>query len=361
MSRTKTKLREHMRTLWQDHTLWTRMYIVSFAHQLPDLEVTASRLMLNQDHIGQVFTAELRKPEVGTAVTKLLKEHIGGAVVVLQAARAGEKTALQKAIDDWNRNGQEIADALFATLSPYIGSKDGLREMMQHHLDTTITEAVARLEKRYDDDVKAYDVVQRHILAMADALADALWMKGSTRCALCKKAHAKYHFMRGDIDTMTCNEACATAYWTERRRLIAADGGGGGGEITEDTLWKLFFSELQKTFAERVAGTSKSPNWRFEKMVLFGGAVDKRHRYWLISGDTGRRVIWWHYQKFEISWGYTSNELIPAGRLSIAAMYEDQTDREAPYLRDSDAYNQWRQEHLPEVAGRWAGDLLSFL
>jgi hypothetical protein len=45
---------------------------------------------------------------------------------------------------------------------------------MNTHLSTTSTELVARLNKDWAGDVKAFDAVYDHILHMADALSDGI-------------------------------------------------------------------------------------------------------------------------------------------------------------------------------------------
>jgi hypothetical protein len=42
------------------------------------------------------------------------------------------------------------------------------------HLQTTTREVVDRLQKNYDDDVRAFDAVYDHILRMSDVLADGI-------------------------------------------------------------------------------------------------------------------------------------------------------------------------------------------
>ena len=45
---------------------------------------------------------------------------------------------------------------------------------MKGHLSTTTDEVVARLNKKWDEDVRAFDEVYRHILMMSDALSDGI-------------------------------------------------------------------------------------------------------------------------------------------------------------------------------------------
>jgi hypothetical protein len=45
---------------------------------------------------------------------------------------------------------------------------------MNTHLDTTLAEAVARLNGDWNADVAAYDAVHQHILHIADTLSDGI-------------------------------------------------------------------------------------------------------------------------------------------------------------------------------------------
>ena len=72
----------------------------------------------------------------------------------------------------WHRNAEDIADFLSGA-NPH-WPRATLVAMMNTHLSTTTDEAVARLTKNWDADVRAFDAVYHHILAMSDALSDGI-------------------------------------------------------------------------------------------------------------------------------------------------------------------------------------------
>ena len=158
-----------MRKLWEDHITWTRLAIVSFAHDLPDLAATENRLLRNQTDIGNAV-----KPYYGRAagnrLTALLKEHIVGAVALLQAAKAGDPAMIQQRSDEWYANGKQIADFLHEA-NPRHWPRGELRKMMRMHLDQTLAEATHRLQGDYEADIRDYERIHRHILEMADTLS----------------------------------------------------------------------------------------------------------------------------------------------------------------------------------------------
>jgi hypothetical protein len=165
-------LHDAMRKLWEDHITWTRLAIVSFAQGSPDLPQTEARLMRNQSDIGTAIKPYYGR-RAGDALTALLKQHISGAVDVLAAAKAGDATRLAAARTAWYANGNQIA-AFLNHANPHHWRLRAMRTMMRLHLDETLDEAVARLQGRFDADIRAYDRVHHHILAMADMLTDGI-------------------------------------------------------------------------------------------------------------------------------------------------------------------------------------------
>jgi len=163
---------DQMRKLWEDHITWTRLAIVTFADGSNGFPATATRLLANQQDIGDAI-----KPYYGQAagdrLAALLHDHITIAVEVLQAAKAGDSAALADASTRWYANANDIADFL-ASANPRFWPDAVMRGAMKTHLDQTLTEASDELHADYPASVADYDAVHAHILAMADLLSSGI-------------------------------------------------------------------------------------------------------------------------------------------------------------------------------------------
>lgn len=162
------ELKENMRRLWTDHVVWTRSYIVAAVANDPSASGAATRLMRNQEDIGNAI-----KPfygdDAGSKLTTLLKDHINIATEVVSAAKAGDKARLADADRRWKSNANDIATFLSGANPNW--SHHDLAMMLNEHLALTTQEATARLEKRWADDASTFDRILTQALQMADALA----------------------------------------------------------------------------------------------------------------------------------------------------------------------------------------------
>jgi hypothetical protein len=163
---------DQMRKLWEDHVTWTRLAIVTFADGSSGFDATAARLLANQVDIGDAI-----KPFYGDAagdqLTTLLNGHIGIAVELLQAAKAGDTTTFEQARAEWYANSDQIADFL-ASANPKYWPQDVMRAAMTAHLDQTLAEAAHGLSGQYTASVTDYDEIHHNILEMADLLSDGI-------------------------------------------------------------------------------------------------------------------------------------------------------------------------------------------
>jgi hypothetical protein len=161
-----------MRKLWEDHITWTRLYIVSFAADLPDTDAVAQRLLQNQTDIGNAIRP-IYGDEAADQLTQLLTEHITGAVDILTAAKAGDTAGMDTAVEAWRVNADDIATFLNSA-NPDNWPLEDLKAEMQMHLDLTLEEAQAHLTGDYAQSIASYDEVHEHILGMADILSSGI-------------------------------------------------------------------------------------------------------------------------------------------------------------------------------------------
>jgi hypothetical protein len=164
-------LKQDMRKLWTDHVVWTRDYIIAAVADAPDAPSALNRLMKNQEDIGSAVAKFYGDP-AGKQLTTLLKDHIATAGDVIKAAKAGDKAGQQQADAKWHQNATQIADFLSKANPNW--PRATLVDLMNKHLSTTTDEVVARLNKKWDDDVRAFDAVYDHILHMSDAISDGI-------------------------------------------------------------------------------------------------------------------------------------------------------------------------------------------
>jgi hypothetical protein len=135
LTRKQAVFHDQMRKLWEDHVIWTRLAIVTFADGSAGFDATASRLLQNQTDIGDAV-----KPFYGSAagnrLTALLHDHITIAVELLQDAKAGDQAAFDAAKTRWYANANDIADFLSAA-NPRFWPRATMRAAMKTHLDQT--------------------------------------------------------------------------------------------------------------------------------------------------------------------------------------------------------------------------------
>jgi hypothetical protein len=171
-TQSRTELHDAMRKLWTDHVVWTRLFIISAAANLGDKDVTTKRLLQNQTDIGDAVVAFYGR-DAGTKLTGLLTSHILIAADLVGAAKAGNAAAVDSLNKKWRVNADELATFLHAA-NPQHWPTATLRTAMYTHLDQTLSEATHRLKGDYAADVKDFDAIVQHILAMADMLSDGI-------------------------------------------------------------------------------------------------------------------------------------------------------------------------------------------
>ena len=117
-----TSLKLAMRRLWSDHVVYTRTYIISAVAGLQDAQATATRLLRNQQDIGNAIVPFYGQ-EAGNQLAQLLQEHIKIAVELVAAAKTGDQNRFADADKRWTDNANQIATFL-AGANPNWPKKD---------------------------------------------------------------------------------------------------------------------------------------------------------------------------------------------------------------------------------------------
>lgn len=160
-----------MQRLWIDHVVWTRQYVIAAVDERPELDAATTRLLKNQEDIGNAIVPLYGKA-AGKQLTALLREHILIAVDLVAAAKAGDQRKFKTYDKKWDQNAEDIATFLSGA-NPYLTKKD-VADVLHVHLVLTKDEAVARISQDFEKDAATFDQIVTEILTLSDALSQAI-------------------------------------------------------------------------------------------------------------------------------------------------------------------------------------------
>lgn len=171
MSINQVNLFKNMDLAWVEHVLWTRLFLISVAESLNDLDATKARLLENPKDIANIFRKYYGN-SIANTIQNLLTEHlvIGGDLIV--ALKNGNQTLATQLNTKWYKNADDMAEA-FSSINPFY-PKEEVRKMLYEHLKLTTNEVSARLRKDYQADIKAYDMVQKEVLKMSEFFVNGI-------------------------------------------------------------------------------------------------------------------------------------------------------------------------------------------
>lgn len=171
VSTNQVHLMENMNLAWLEHVFWTRLFLISVADSLDDLEATKTRLLENPRDIANVFRKYYGNTFANN-IQKLLTDHlvIGGDLIV--ALKNKNDKLAQELTTKCYKNADDMAVA-FSNINPFY-PKEEVRNMLYEHLRLTTNEVSNRLKKDYSADIKAYGLVQKEALQMAMFFVDGI-------------------------------------------------------------------------------------------------------------------------------------------------------------------------------------------
>ncbi|MGN0384071.1 MAG: LysM peptidoglycan-binding domain-containing protein [Eubacterium sp.] len=167
----ETALGNRLRQLWEQHVYWTRMTIFSIINDLPDTEQVTNRLLRNAKDFENVL-APIYGEDIAAKFAELLTEHLTIAGELVNAAKAGNSTAVNDAEQRWYSNANEIA-AFLSSINPY-WSQQEWQEMLYDHLAMTKQEAIDFLNKDYDASIAIFEEIEQEAMEMADMMTTGI-------------------------------------------------------------------------------------------------------------------------------------------------------------------------------------------
>lgn len=167
ISRSQVRLNNHLRLLWEQHVVWTRLTIISIIFGLPDIDLVTNRLLRNPKDIAASLEP-LYGDRVASRFEDLFTSHLVIAADLVKAAKAGDTGAAADAEKRWYANADEIA-AFLGSINPYWSAQQW-QSMLHEHLALTKSEAVNILTGKYAEGIAVFDQIEKQALEMADVM-----------------------------------------------------------------------------------------------------------------------------------------------------------------------------------------------
>lgn len=171
ISRSQVRLNNHLRLLWEQHVVWTRLTIISIVFSLPDVDLVTNRLLRNPKDF-EALLRPLYGDRVASRFADLFTSHLVIAAELVNAAKAGDTRAAAEAEKRWYANADQIA-AFLGSINPY-WSVQQWKTMLHEHLALTKSEAVNMINGNYAESITLFDQIEKQALEMADVMTHGI-------------------------------------------------------------------------------------------------------------------------------------------------------------------------------------------
>lgn len=165
------ELNNDMRQGWNDHSMWTAMFINSLFNTLKNTDDVAKRLMQTPEDIASVFE-KFYSMSMVNQLKQLLTEHVRLAGELAMAIRDNNMERAAQIENQMNQNADQIARMLANANSKY--DYEELRRMLRMHMDLLKNTMMAEANGEHAEVVRLTDENQAHLMEMADELTEGL-------------------------------------------------------------------------------------------------------------------------------------------------------------------------------------------
>ncbi|NLK28920.1 MAG: acetylglutamate kinase [Clostridiales bacterium] len=159
--------------LWEQHIIWTSKVVDAIIFDLPTLEAARQRLLRNPQDFANALMPYYGE-EAAQSFADLFTEHITIAAELVQAAKAGDTTAVTDANTRWHENADQIA-ALLGSINPNWSEEDW-NAVLDEHLNLLMESINDLVSQNYEEAIAKYDDIQLQALEMADMMAEGIYM-----------------------------------------------------------------------------------------------------------------------------------------------------------------------------------------
>lgn len=165
------ELKDLLKLLSCQNTLWTRNYIVSYLSNHEDTIVVENRLYENAIDFKKVFNIYYHET-ISKQLEGLLREYTSNLIDTLKYLKSGEKDMEEEAQDKWNTTGIKLAEFLSSINSYWkLGEFSSL---ISDHIEMTKSQMEQRLNKEYALEVFQYDFIEYHSIMIANILSQGI-------------------------------------------------------------------------------------------------------------------------------------------------------------------------------------------
>ena len=147
---------------------------------LSDGDAAAVGLLTTMEATGEALEPQFGEDSANELVS-LLRRHVLIAVELLAAARSGHIEKFKKEDERWIASAGEIAGFLSSLNQAW--PREVLEQHLQHLLQLTKDEAVARIAGSSLVDLRTYDAIHEEAMVIADLMEEGLTRKVSARTA----------------------------------------------------------------------------------------------------------------------------------------------------------------------------------
>ena len=167
-------LRNNLRLVWSQYSMWTRFLIISKAASINDQLYIINRLYEIPRDLNNIFQIYFDK-DLAKQFEQLFRNNITLTIALVYVGLDKFSDKLSEIEWIWMDNAVSLAD-LLNKMNPY-WEKDRFKNLLYSFLDMTVEEIEKRKNKNYASDIFSYDFIEYHVLMIADILWDGFIKK----------------------------------------------------------------------------------------------------------------------------------------------------------------------------------------